>query len=139
MHDELTGQIIGAAMKVHSRLGPGFFERVYEECLALELRRTGLLVERQVLAPVRYDGVLIELGYRMDLVVNQTVIIELKTVSHLHAVHEAQLTAYVKMSEKPVGLLINFNVKSLKDSCSPFGRTQTYTDLTVPPSAPART
>lgn len=110
-----SGQVVDAAMRVHSVLGPGVLEGAYEACLAHELRSRGLHVLVQVPLPVTYRGVRIELGYRVDLIVDGTVIVELKAVSKVLPVHEAQLLSYLKMSGHRLGLLINFRVLHLKD------------------------
>ncbi|HEX4605773.1 MAG TPA: GxxExxY protein [Candidatus Angelobacter sp.] len=118
--NQVTHAVIGAAMKVHSALGPGLLESAYEACLVHELRKAGLKVEQQVELPVIYDGVRIDLGYRIDLVVNDLVIVELKCVEKIAAVHEAQLISYMRLSKKNVGLLINFHVRHLKDGIKRF-------------------
>ncbi len=115
-----TGQIVDSAMAVHKELGPGLLESTYEICLAHELASRGLSVERQKNMPVRYRGTEIDCGYRLDLLVNGQVIVELKAVEKLDRIHEAQLLSYLKLSEKKVGLLINFNVKRLKDGIHRF-------------------
>lgn len=111
----LTGQIIGAAMKVHTELGPGVLERAYEACLAHELRKQGLQVEVQSPQPIEYDGEIIEVGYKLDLLVENLVIVELKAVQALLPIHEAQLLSYLRLGHKEVGLLINFHVVHLRD------------------------
>jgi len=113
--NEISAQVIDAAMKVHSALGPGLLENVYEACLKYELEKRGLKVQQQVGLPVVYDGVKIDLGYRLDLLVENEIVVELKTVDKLTAVHEAQLLSYLKLSTKKIGLLINFNVAHLKN------------------------
>jgi len=113
--NEISGQIVDAAMKVHTELGPGLLESAYEACLAHELRKRGLKVERQRVLPIVYDGVLIEVGYRIDLLVEETVIVELKAVQEMHPIFKAQLLTHLKLSELKIGLLINFNVLRLKD------------------------
>lgn len=113
--NHVTGLIVSGAMKVHSILGPGLLESAYEACLVHELRKQGLTVETQVLLPVVYDNVHIDLGYRIDLLVEDQVVVELKAVQALNKLHEAQLMSYLKLSEKEVGLLINFHVTRLKD------------------------
>jgi GxxExxY protein len=118
--NQVTHAIIGAAMKVHSALGPGLLESAYEACLVHELRKVGFKVEQQVELPVNYDGVQIDLGYRIDLVVNDCVIVELKCVEKIAPVHEAQLISYMRLSKKNVGLLINFHVRHLKDGIKRF-------------------
>jgi len=118
--NQVTHAIIGAAMKVHSALGPGLLESAYEACLVHELRKAGLKVQQQVELPVNYDGVQIDLGYRIDLVVNDCVIVELKCIEKIAPVHEAQLISYMRLSKKNVGLLINFHVRHLKDGIKRF-------------------
>lgn len=113
--DQITGTIVDSAMKVHSALGPGMLESVYEKCLTHELGKRGLKVQAQVWLPVLYDGVEIEGGYKIDLLVEDSVIVELKVVEHVLEVHKAQLLSYLKLSRKCVGLLINFNVVHLRD------------------------
>lgn len=113
--DEITGSIVDAAMKVHTALGPGLLESVYERCLKHELVKRGLRVESQIWVPVVYDGVEIEGGYKIDLLVEGQVIVELKVVEQLVEVHKAQLLSYLKLSNKQVGLLINFNVVHLRN------------------------
>ena len=113
--DSITGIIIDAAMKVHSALGPGLLESAYEACLKYELSKRNLVVESQVILPVFYDGIRIDAGYRIDLLVENEIIIELKAVEKIIPIHEAQLLSYLKLSNKQVGLLLNFNVLHLKD------------------------
>ena len=113
--NEISGQVVDAAMKVHSSLGPGLLENAYEACLEYELQKRGMQAERQVALPVVYDGVRIELGYRLDLLVENEIIVELKAVERLTRIHEAQLLSYLKLSNKKIGLLINFSVLRLKD------------------------
>lgn len=110
-----SGLIIEAAMKVHSALGPGLLESAYESCLMHELRKMGLRVVSQMALPVFYDGVNIDVGYRIDLMVEDSVIVELKAIEKTLPIHEAQLLSYLKLSKKSLGLLINFNVVHLKD------------------------
>lgn len=116
MHiDEITGAIIGAAMKIHSALGPGLLESAYEACLVHELRKRGLRIETQVALPVIFDGTQIDVGYRIDLLVEDAVVVELKAVDRILAIHRAQLLSYLKLSGKQVGLLINFHELHLRD------------------------
>lgn len=116
MHvDQITGSIVDAAMKVHTALGSGLLESVYEKCLKHELVKRGLRVESQIWVPVLYDGLEIEGGYKIDLLVEGQVIVELKVVEQLLEVHKAQLLSYLKLSHKQVGLLINFNVVHLRN------------------------
>ena len=112
--NEITKLVIGFAIEVHRALGPGLLESAYEECLCYELAREGIRFQRQVALPVRYKGVTLDCGYRMDLLLDNLVIIEIKAVESLCAIHEAQLLTYLKLAEKPVALLINFNVPVLK-------------------------
>ena len=113
--NDLTEKIIGAAMKIHSALGPGLLESAYEICLIHELHKLGIGVRSQVPLPVVYEGLKLDAGYKLDLLVEDLVIVELKAVDALNPVHEAQLLTYLKMSGKKIGLLINFNVLHLKD------------------------
>ena len=113
--ENLTDLIIGKAMEVHSSLGPGLLESVYEACLAYELTDVGLYIERQKILPVRYKNILLDDGLRMDMVVDNRVVIELKCVEKILPVHEAQLYTYLKLSGYKVGLLFNFYTRYLKD------------------------
>ena len=118
--NKITGQIVDAAIKVHTALGPGLLETAYEACLAHELQKRGLTVERQKELPIEYDGIVIDAGYRLDLLVNDQVIVELKAVSEVLPIHHAQIISYLKLGQKPVGLLINFHVERLKDGIKRF-------------------
>ena len=111
----LTGIILQKAFEVHTALGPGLLESTYEECLCHELALYGFKVERQKSLPIEYKGIKIENGYRLDIVVEDKVVIELKSVETLLPIHSAQLLTYLKLSKIKHGLLINFNVKSLKE------------------------
>jgi GxxExxY protein len=113
--NQVSGAIVNAAMKEHSAVGPGLLESAYEACLLHELRSLGLDVKSQVGLPVAYDGIKIDVGYRVDLLVEDAVIVELKAVETLLPIHQAQLLSYLKLSGKRVGLLINFNVLHLKN------------------------
>jgi len=113
--NELSGQIIGAAIEVHRELGPGLLESAYELCLCHEISLRKVSFGRQVDLPVTYKGVELDCGYKMDLVVEDLVIVELKTVEKLLPVHDAQLLTYLKLYGRSLGLLINFNVPVLKD------------------------
>jgi GxxExxY protein len=113
--NQLTEKIIGSAIEVHRTLGPGLLESAYEECTSYELTQEDLRIRRQVPLPVIYKGVSLDCGYRMDLLVEDLVVVEFKTVEALLPVHQAQLLSYLKLSGKPVGLLINFHVPVLKD------------------------
>ncbi|MGE5173045.1 MAG: GxxExxY protein [Betaproteobacteria bacterium] len=112
--NQISGKVIEAAMRVHSALGPGLLESAYEACLLHELRKHGLQVVSQGTLPLHYDGLTIDAGYRIDLMVEDSVIVELKAVEKVLPIHEAQLLSYLKLSNKKVGLLINFNVVHLK-------------------------
>ena len=111
----ISGQIVDAAMRVHSALGPGLLESTYEACLAYELRQGGARVEAQVGLPVVYRGIKLDVGYRIDLLIEDLVIVELKSLDAIAPIHEAQLLSYLKLSDKSLGLIINFNVVHLKD------------------------
>lgn len=111
----ITGKIVDAAYKLHTALGPGLLESVYERCLELDLREAGLKVQSQVGVPIQYKNLAFDTGYRLDLIVEDTVIIEVKSVEVLAPVHFSQLLTYMKLYNKPLGFLINFNTKSLKD------------------------
>ena len=113
--DQITEKIIGCAIKVHKCLGPGLLESAYEECMVFELKKEGLKVERQKPIPVIYKEIRLECGYRIDVLVEDDVLIELKTVDAFNPVHEAQILTYMKFAEKKTGLLINFNVNLLKN------------------------
>ncbi len=113
--NDLTGQLIGAAIEVHKALGPGLLESVYEECLSHELDLRRIQYERQYPIPVKYKGVQLDCGYRIDLLVENLVILELKSLDSLEPVHEAQILTYLKLTGCKIGLLINFNVPGLKD------------------------
>jgi len=113
--NQLSHEIIGAALEVHKALGPGLLESAYEECLAREFSLRGVAFERQVALPVCYKGTAVDAGYRVDLVVSGLVIAELKAVDALLAIHAAQLLTYLKLSDKRLGLLINFNTVRLRD------------------------
>jgi GxxExxY protein len=111
----LTGKIIGAAIEIHRALGPGLLESAYETCLIYELRLRKLRVEHQKSMPVYYKDVILDCGYRVDLVIEDQVIVEIKSVNSLAPIHEAQLLSYLKLSHYKIGLLINFNVTILKE------------------------
>ena len=113
--NDLTYKIRGAIFKVHSSLGPGLLESVYEAALSYELVQLGLNIVTQVGLPVDYNNVKLELGFRIDIIVEDLVIIEVKSVEVLHDVHKKQLLTYLKPSGRKVGILVNFNVSSLKD------------------------
>jgi GxxExxY protein len=111
----ITEKIIGSAIAVHKILGPGLLESAYEECLCYELKNNGLVFSKQVSIPIIYKEIQLECGYRIDILVEKSIIIELKAVDALAPVHEAQILTYMKLANKKLGLLINFNVTKLKD------------------------
>jgi GxxExxY protein len=111
--NKLTEMVIGSAIEVHKHLGPGLLEKVYEECLAFELIKSGLHVDVQKEVPVQYKDVYIRTGYRIDLLVENRLIVELKAMDKLLPIHEAQLLTYMKLFKSPIGLLINFNESKL--------------------------
>jgi len=113
--NHITSQIIGAAMRVHTALGPGLLESAYRACLIHELRKRAIKVASEVGLPVVYEGEKIDLGYRIDLIVADCVIVEIKCVEAINPVHKAQLLSYMRLSKRHVGLLINFHVEHLKD------------------------
>lgn len=115
MIDDPTDQIIGAAIAVHQELGPGLLESTYEACLAYELVQRGLTVERQKAMPVVYRGMRMDCGYRLDLLVNGHVIVEVKSVERFEPIHSAQVLTYLKLAGYNIALLINFNVRLLKN------------------------
>ena len=112
---DLTGRIIGCAMRVHTVLGAGLLESAYEACLCYELRKAGLKVEQQKPVPLIYEEVKLECAYRMDLFVENQIIVELKAVDTLHPIHTTQLLTYLRLFNHKLGLLINFNVQHLRD------------------------
>lgn len=113
--NELSSKIIGAAIEVHKQLGPGLLESTYEVCLAHELRSMGLIVYQQVPLPVVYKGIQLEAGYRIDLIVEEKIILEIKSVEALADIHTAQLLTYLRLKEMKLGLLINFNTVKVTD------------------------
>ncbi|HEY9603231.1 MAG TPA: GxxExxY protein [Allocoleopsis sp.] len=115
VENELSGRIIGLAMKVHTALGPGLLESAYEECLYYELHKAGFNVAKQKPLPLIYEDVHLECGYRVDLLVENKVIVEIKSLEFLHPIHSSQLLTYLKLSNCKLGLLINFNVPHLKN------------------------
>ena len=114
-YSELTDKIIGAAMKVHSAIGPGVLESVYRTCMAHELKKLGLRVSCEVVLPVVYDGLKFDSGFRIDLLVEDLVVVELKCADALLPIHKAQLLTYLRLSNKPIGLLLNFKVVHMRE------------------------
>ncbi|HEY6971366.1 MAG TPA: GxxExxY protein [Candidatus Angelobacter sp.] len=113
--NEITGKIIGAAMKIHSAIGPGVLESVYRKCLQHELHKCSFSVQSEVKLPVHYNGLLLESGYRLDILVEGLVVVELKCVDALLPIHKAQLLTYLRLANKPLGLLLNFNVVHMRE------------------------
>jgi GxxExxY protein len=118
--NEISGAIVDAAMKVHSALGPGLLESAYAACLRHELIKRGLKVASEVPVPVVYDDIKLEAGYKLDLLVEDTVVVELKAIEALAPIHQAQIISYLKLAGKPIGLLINFHSLHLKDGIKRF-------------------
>ena len=114
IHGDVTNHILAAAYSVHTHLGPGLLESAYKACLVHELSGAGLACEVEKLLPVKYRGIHVDLGYRLDLLVENVVVVEIKAVQSILSVHEAQLLSYLRLSGKRVGLLINFNVARLR-------------------------
>ncbi len=114
-YNHITEKIIGAAITVHRILGPGMLENTYKHCLVYELRQMGLRVQSEVPVPLLYKEIKLECGYRIDILVEYAVVVELKTVDEFHPTHEAQMLTYLKFADKPIGLLINFKTKLLKN------------------------
>ncbi|MCA6066871.1 GxxExxY protein [Chryseobacterium sp. RG1] len=117
---QLSYEIAGFAIKVHKNLGPGLLESIYEECLKFELKRNGYSIKQQICTPIIYDTLLLETNLRVDLLANDLVVVELKTVNELLPVHQAQLLTYMKILEKPQGLLINFFTENITKSMKPL-------------------
>jgi GxxExxY protein len=115
LHKELTGSILKCAYKVHSKLGPGLLESAYEECLHYELEKAGITSIKQKPMPLIYEGKKLDLGYRIDLLVEGVIVIEIKSVEIINPVHMAQLMTYMKLSDCRIGFLMNFNVVSLRE------------------------
>lgn len=113
LHEDLTERVIGAAIEVHRALGPGLLESAYEECFCHELHLRGIAFERQLPLPVEYKGITLDCGYRLDIVIENSPVFEIKCVEQVLPVHEAQLLTYLKMAHKRVGLILNFNVPIL--------------------------
>lgn len=118
--NEITHDILDSAFKVHTALGPGLLESAYQACLCYELKKKGYKVESEKPLPLVYEEVKLDCGYRIDILVENQVVVELKTVEQFSEVHQAQILTYMKLSKTKYGLLINFNVKSLKDGIKRF-------------------
>lgn len=138
MHfNEISGEVVDSAMRVHSALGPGLLENVYLVCLVHELNQRGLRTAAQLPLPVRYNGVIVDCGCRLDIVVENTVVVEVKSVDAIAPVHQAQLLTYLKLSDKYLGLLINFNVVHLRDGIRRMvnGKPPSVTSVVNPQSS----
>jgi len=118
--NEVSRAVLDAAMTVHTALGPGLLESTYQACLAQELKKRGFAVRSEVPVPVVYEGVKLEVGYRIDLLVEELVVLEVKSVDGIAPIHEAQLLSYLKLSGESLGLLLNFNVVHMKDGIRRF-------------------
>jgi len=118
--NRISGKVVEAAFRVHSSLGPGLLESVYEACLVHALKKAGLKVERQVALPIQFEGLQIESGLRLDLLVEDQIVVELKAVEQILPVHRAQILSYIRIATKPLGLLINFHVPLIKDGILRF-------------------
>lgn len=118
--DDLTGSVIGCAIEVHRALGPGLLESTYQHCLAHELSLNNIIYQMEAPLPVAYKGVHLECGYRVDLLIDNRLIVELKSVHEIHPIHKAQILTYMKLSGISIGLLLNFNVQVLKDGITRF-------------------
>lgn len=125
----LTRRVIGYAIEVHRRLGSGLLENTYKQCLAHELHLAGISFQLEAQMPVHYKGVNLNCGYRIDLLVENLLVVELKAVEQILGVHQAQLITYMKLAKAPIGLILNFNVKMLKDGIKKCA-------LTAPPRSP---
>jgi len=120
---DMTGRVIGLAIKVHKTIGPGLYENVYEDCLGLELSRSGLRFERQVELPLIYEGVRFERTYRADIIIEKSIILEIKSIENILPIHKSQLLTYLRLSGCRVGLLLNFNTVLLKNGLRRFIQT----------------
>ncbi|OGP58526.1 MAG: GxxExxY protein [Deltaproteobacteria bacterium RBG_13_61_14] len=118
--NDLSGKIVDAAIEVHRHLGPGLLESAYESCLARELSQRGLEIQRQVELPIHYKGEQLEVSFRIDILVQDLIIVEIKAVEQILGVHEAQVITYLKLSGCPLGLLLNFNTKLMKNGIRRF-------------------
>lgn len=121
--NKITEKIIGAAIEVHKALGPGLLESAYQKCLLFELKSLGLKVEKELALPIVYKKIKLDHGYRIDLLIENTIVIELKTVESFTDVHSAQILTYMKLGNYPLGLLINFHTKLLKNGLKRFINT----------------
>lgn len=134
--NDISGAVVDAAMKVHTKLGPGLLESAYETCLAYELVQRGFSVQAQVALPIRYEEQLIDAGYRIDLMVDDAVIVELKSVDRLLSIHKAQLLSYLRLSKRKIGLLINFNEVHLSNGIKRIVNKYQGEAFNTPPRTP---
>ena len=132
--EKVAAEIVDAAFKVHTALGPGLLESAYETCLVHELRKRGLRCARQVVLPIEYDGEQVDAGFRLDVIVEDVVIVEIKSIDQFAPVHQAQLLTYLKLSKVTLGFLINFNVTHLRDGI----KRMVHNCPTSPLRAPSR-
>jgi len=123
IYDKITKNIIGAAIEVHKALGPGLLESAYQECLLYELKSMGYSVQKEITQPIVYKDIALDHGYRIDLLVEFKIVVELKTVEKFTDVHTAQILTYMKLGDYPIGLLLNFNTKLLKNGIKRFINT----------------
>ena len=123
VYDKITENIIGAAIEVHKELGPGLLESAYQDCLFYELKALGYSVQKEVSRPIIYKDITLDHGYRIDILVENKIVIELKTVEKFTGVHTAQILTYMKLGDYPIGLLLNFNTKLLKNGIKRFINT----------------
>ncbi|EPR74196.1 hypothetical protein ADIWIN_0773 [Winogradskyella psychrotolerans RS-3] len=123
VYDKITENIIGAAIEVHKELGPGLLESAYQDCLFYELKVLGYSVQKEVSRPIIYKDITLDHGYRIDILVENKIVIELKTVEKFTDVHTAQILTYMKLGDYPIGLLLNFNTKLLKNGIKKFINT----------------
>lgn len=124
IYDKITENIIGAAIEIHKALGPGLLESAYQECLFHELKGMGYSVQKEISQPITYKDITLDHGYRIDLLVERRIVIELKTVEKFTDVHTAQILTYMKLGDYPIGLLLNFNTKLLKNGIKRFINTE---------------
>ena len=113
--NQIAKEVVDAAVKVHTKLGPGLLESVYEEALAYELKKLGIIFDRQIGIPISYEGIRMDLGFRADLVIDNKLIVELKSIENILPVHKKQLLTYLKLTKMRLGLLVNFNVELIKE------------------------
>lgn len=118
--DELSKELVDCFFKIHKTLGPGYLEQIYEDCLAIELEKRGIDFQRQKVLKIEYEGIIIPTEFRLDLIVDDKIVVELKAVEKMHPVYDAQIYSYLKSSNLPMGFLVNFNVPLIKDGIKRF-------------------